>query len=216
MARPSRQTDQRLIQAALDLMPASGLGALKVRQVSAKAGVNLGMFHYHFKSKREFNRRVLQALYERFFERLTGAVEAAGGAAPRERLRAAVLTIARFAREHRGLFLAVERDIVDGNREALAFVRENFTRHGMIMYRLIRDCQRAGTIRRLPFPTVVAMIAAPQAMPVLAVAVLERVTAGRFFGLPLGTIARLLLTDRAMALRLDLSLGALAPAGSRG
>jgi len=215
MSRPSHNADERLIQAALDLMPASGLASLRVRQVCTRAGVNLGMFHYHFKSKQEFNRRVLQALYERFFARLTGAVEAAGGAAPRARLRAAVLTIARFAREHRGLFLAVARDLIDGNREVLAFVRDNFARHGRIMYALVRECQRTGAIRRLPFPAVVAMIAAPQAMPVIGVAVLERVVANRFFGFPLSTVARLLLTDKAMALRLDLSLGALAPAGSR-
>jgi AcrR family transcriptional regulator len=215
MARPSHQTDQRLIDAALELMPKTGLGALKVRQVAARAGVNLGMFHYHFKSKQEFNRRVLQTLYERFFERLTGAIAAAGGAAPRERLRAAVLTLARFAREHRAMMLAIARDVLDRNPETLRFIRENFPRHGMIMFRLVKDCQRAGAIRRLPLPAVVATIAAPQALPVIGVAVLEHVLADRILGFPVRTLAKLLLTDKAMALRLDLSLQAVAPAGGR-
>jgi AcrR family transcriptional regulator len=212
MARASRKSDEQLIDAALELLPRQGLSALRIRQVAQKAGVNLGMFHYHFKTKQAFNRRVLQALYERFFDRLTGAIESAGGAAPRERLRSAVLAIARFAREHRALFLSIARDLLDGNRETFTFVRENFPRHFRVMYGLMRDCQRSGAIQKLPIPVVIAMIAGPQAMPVLGVAALERVLADRLLGIPLTHLSRLLLTDRAIAARLDLSLRALSVA----
>lgn len=215
MGRRSHQTDERLVQAAIDLMPTTGLGALKVRQVAARAGVNLGMFHYHFRTKRAFNRRVLQTLYERFFERLTGAIEAAGGGGPRERLRTAVLTIARFMREHRAIVLSMLRDVLDRDPETLAFIRQNFPRHGAIMFRLVRDSQRTGAVRRLPLPAVVAMIAAPQAMPILGVAILERVLANRILGFPVRGLAALVLSDRAMSLRLDLAFRALAPEGAR-
>ncbi len=215
MPRPSHNADARLIQAALDLMPRQGLAALKVRQVAAKAGVNLGMFHYHFKSKREFTRRVLKAFYERFFERLTTAIAAAEGAPPRERLRSAMLAIIRFGREHRGHFLSILRDLLDGNQEAMAFVRENFPRHVSIMFRLLRDAQRAGVVRRLPLPVLLPVLAAPQLVPVLAVAAVERFFAGKLLGFPVAGLARLLLTDRMIGARLDLSLAAVSPGGRR-
>lgn len=208
MARASQQTDQRLIQAALVLMPRTGVSGMKVRQVAARAGVNLGMFHYHFKSKREFTRRVLRAFYATFFERLTAAIAAAHGGTARDRLRAALLAFIRFAREHRGHMLAILRDVLDGNAEAIAFVRENFPRHITIVFRLLRDAQAAGLIRRLPLPVLVPVLAGPQVLPIVAVAGIERIAGERLLGLPFTALARLLLTDRAITARLDLALAA--------
>ncbi|MBC7946203.1 MAG: TetR/AcrR family transcriptional regulator, partial [Burkholderiales bacterium] len=50
MPRPSQNTDRRLIKAARKLLPETGCSGLNLRQVAVKAGVNLGMFHYHFKT----------------------------------------------------------------------------------------------------------------------------------------------------------------------
>jgi AcrR family transcriptional regulator len=52
-------TDQRLVDTALEMAKHSGLSNLKLRDVAQKAGVNLGMFHYHFKTKDQFTRAVL-------------------------------------------------------------------------------------------------------------------------------------------------------------
>lgn len=212
MARPSHKSDEQLIDAALALMPRQGLSALRIREVARKAGVNLGMFHYHFKSKRAFTRRVFKAFYERFFERLTAAIAAAEGAPPRERLRAGMLAIIRFGRDHRGHMLSILRDVMDGDAEAIAFVRENFPRHIAIMYRLVREAQRAGVLQRLPLPVLLPVLAAPQLLPVVGVAAVERVVAGTLLGFPVAGLARLLLTDRMIAARLDLSLAAVSAA----
>lgn len=209
MPRPSRQTDRLLIRAALELLPRGGLSGLKVRQVAARAGVNLGMFHYHFGNKREFNRQVLRAFYGEFFASLTAAIAKAGGASPRERLRAAVLAMIRFAREHRAVLLSILRDVLNGDREVIGFVRENFPRHIAVMFRLVRECQRAGSVKRLPLPVLMPLLAGPQIGSVLAVATLEHAAAARPLGIPFALASRLLLTDRAIARRLDLSLAAI-------
>jgi DNA-binding transcriptional regulator YbjK len=54
--KKSEQTRTRILEAALALLPRHGLAALRVRQVAAKAGVNLGMFHYHSVSLHPFPR----------------------------------------------------------------------------------------------------------------------------------------------------------------
>jgi AcrR family transcriptional regulator len=215
MARPSHKADEQLIEAALALMPRQGLASLRIRQVARRAGVNLGMFHYHFKSKSAFIRRVLQTFYARFFDRLTQAIGAAEGAPPRDRLRAGMLAIIRFGREHRGHMLSILRDALDGNAEAIAFIRENFPRHIAILYRLLRDAQRAGVIRRLPLPVLLPVLAAPQLVPVMGVAAVERVVAGKLLGFPAAGLAPLLLSDRAITARLDLSLAAVSTGGGR-
>ena len=71
MPRPSRNLDHALLAAGRELFPERGCAALSVREVADAAGVNLGMFHYHFKSRDVFLRSLMQQAYEEMFTRLT-------------------------------------------------------------------------------------------------------------------------------------------------
>ncbi|MDD5303347.1 MAG: TetR/AcrR family transcriptional regulator [Elusimicrobia bacterium] len=115
MSRPSRSTDKLLIRAGRKLLPETGVSGLTLRRVALAAKVNLGMFHYHFGSKREFSRRVLQEIYEDFFKDFS--VETGGPAPAKERLRRALNALARFARDNRKLILAIVRDMMEGEAE---------------------------------------------------------------------------------------------------
>ena len=64
MPRPSQNVDQLLIDAGLELLPETGCAGLSVRKLTEHAGVNLGMFHYHFRNKDNFVRTLLQRTYE--------------------------------------------------------------------------------------------------------------------------------------------------------
>ena len=77
MSRPSHNADQRLIEAAQKMLIKTGLNRMNIRQVAAEAGVNLGMFHYHFKTKDLFIRAVLQDVYEKFFKNFSLKIEEA-------------------------------------------------------------------------------------------------------------------------------------------
>ena len=60
MTRPSRNQDQLLIQAAKRLLPEMGISGMSLQRIADECGVNLGMFHYHFKTKDAFIRKVLE------------------------------------------------------------------------------------------------------------------------------------------------------------
>ena len=62
MSRPSRNVDALLLRAGRELYPETGAAGLSIRKVAERAGVNLGMFHYHFRTKEAFVRQLLQAL----------------------------------------------------------------------------------------------------------------------------------------------------------
>ena len=68
ITRPSKNTDKEFIEVALEMLPETGCSGLSLRVIAKKAKVNLGMFYYHFGSKKEFIRVVLQEVYERFFK----------------------------------------------------------------------------------------------------------------------------------------------------
>ena len=59
MSRPSQNADQHLIEAAQKMLKHTSLSQMNIRQVAAEAGVNLGMFHYHFKTKDQFAKAVM-------------------------------------------------------------------------------------------------------------------------------------------------------------
>jgi AcrR family transcriptional regulator len=70
---PVAERRARLVDAALSIAEADGIGAVTVRRVADRAGVALGVVHYCFADKDE----LLAALAERIVDDLTGAGSAA-------------------------------------------------------------------------------------------------------------------------------------------
>ena len=201
MSRPSRNTDKLLLRAGRRLLPKTGIRGLSLRKVAAEAGVNLGMFHYHFKSKRTFVRLVLQEFYEEFFAGFT--VESGGEAAPLERLGRALTSLARFARDNRELLLAVIRGILEGDPEAARFAKANVPRHLSIIAELVAVCQEQGSLRPMPVPSAVAFLAGGTIAPGLAFGIVEAASADRA---GLGRLKAALASDEAIRARMEAAL----------
>ena len=100
MARPSQNIDQALLDSGLALLPRTGTRNLSVRQVVEHAHVNLGMFHYHFRTKENFVRAVLERMYEEMFAQLELQVVAADPA-PESLRRLLVSSATKAAAHHR-------------------------------------------------------------------------------------------------------------------
>lgn len=209
MPRPSRNTDKLLIQVGRELLAETGVSGLSLRKVASKAGVNLGMFHYNFGSKRAFARSVLQDIYEDFFKGFS--LETGGDQPALERLRRAVFLLARFARDNRRLFLAILHDVIEGEPESIRFAKDNIPRHLGILAALVRQCRREGVIRKEPVPSAVAFLASSVVMPVIALGAVERAAAEAPFGVPLSRLAPMMVSDAAIARRVDAALKGLAP-----
>ncbi len=207
MTRPSRATDRKLIKAALDLVPQTGFSGLKLRQVAARAGVNLGMFHYHFKTKQEFLRQVMQEFYEAFYLNFT--LKTSSGTDPREQLRQAVFTLGLFVRDNRKLMLALGRDLMNNYQPLVHFMEDNFHRHLFILIDLIKQCQKQGLMVKLPIPIVIPFILGSLAGPNMVVAVLEGIRVKPSYAIMKKAIMPMVISDKAMSQRVDLALKAL-------
>jgi len=211
MPRPSRNIDQLLINAALELLPAAGTRALSIRQVCEHAGVNLGMFHYHFKARDAFLRVVLQQTYDAMFATL--ALEAQRHPAPKESLRAAIMTLACFARDHRHLLVRLINDAIAGEAVAIEFLQANLPRHVGLLDKLIAGAQREGTLRRIPrlqaFAFLIGGVGASILLGTAATdsTLLPAPVADQF--------EKVILTDAGIALRVEMALAGLAPPPAR-
>jgi len=202
MARPSRNIDQLLINAALELLPATGTRALSIRQVCEHAGVNLGMFHYHFKARDVFLRGVLQQVYDGMFATLQ--LEVNRRAAPVDSLRAAMMTLACFARNHRRLLVRLIGDALAGEAVAIEFLQNNLPRHFGLVVKLITAAQRAGALRRMPAMQAMAFLFGGTGAPILLG---TAVSASGMLPAAVGDqFETAILTDAAIALRIDMAL----------
>jgi AcrR family transcriptional regulator len=203
--RPSRNLDRALLAAGRALLPRRGCGGLSVREVAEAANVNLGMFHYHFKSRDAFLRALLQSLYEEMFSALVYHADMRLG--PREGLRAAMRFLGRFLRDNRPVLARVMSDALCGEPIAVEFLQKNFPRHLGLMRGMVELGQREGVFAPLPMPQVVGFCAGSLAMPIIfggAVADLGALGPAGSRGLEAA-----LLSDAAIDQRIDLAIDAI-------
>ncbi len=165
MPRPSQNIDQALLDSGMALLPLHGCKGLAVRQVTEHAGVNLGMFHYHFKSKEVFIRAVLQRMYEAMFTELLLQVAAADSAL--DNLRAALKVLAHFTRLNSPLLSRLLADAIGGERVAVEFLQVSLPRHAQIVASLLIQAQKEGAVVAAPVPQLVAFLAGAVGAPIV-------------------------------------------------
>jgi AcrR family transcriptional regulator len=210
--RPSRNLDRALLAAGRELFPSRGCAGLSVREVADAAGVNLGMFHYHFKSREAFLRALLQSVYEDLFAELSARASPIPTAGKDMRaidlLRAALHFMGRFVRANRPLLTRVLIDALGKDPIATEFMDRNMPRHLGLMLGLVQAAQKEGSVKAdVPAPQLLGFCAGSLAMPILfGGAVLERGVGGPAVS---QVIEGALLSDAALAQRIELALGAI-------
>ena len=205
MARPSNRLDQALLASGRELFPSAGCAGLSLRALAEHAGVNVGMFHYHFKTKDQFLRTLLQDLYEEMFASLQAVAGHEGPAIVR--LRAALVSFARFARAHRRVLARMWMDAMAGEKVAREFMRDNAPRHVGLLSGLLTQARAEGSLRELPPLQQFAHLMGSLAMPMIFAAGL--VDAG-VPPLPMRQAFEVqVMTDTAIEQRVDLALMAL-------
>ena len=213
MPRPSRNLDQALLAAGRQLFPARGCAALSVREVADSAGVNLGMFHYHFKSREAFLRALMQQAYEEMFAKLT--LEVSRDRDPVANLRNALRLLGRFMRDNRPFLARVLTDALSGEQCARQFLRDNMPRHIGVLHGLVTEGQKRGELIDIPFPQALGLCGGALTMPILLGGAL--LDSGALSAPTAQVIEKCFITDAGIDQRIDLALKALviAPAPRR-
>lgn len=201
MARAGGNADRQMLDIGKKIICKEGCSALRIREVADRAGVNLGMFHYHFKSKRRFKQLLLQDIYEDFFGNLLSASKEGKNA--QLQLKNMLYAMGCFVRDRREFYFAVLRDVVNDDREVTSFIRKNFPRHAGVLSDLIVRCQKEGTMRDLPVPQIISIL-----MTNLNIPTLIGYAISRHQTMP---ISSLMISDEAISVRIDIVLKGLRP-----
>ena len=120
---PSTDTATRILDAADALFCASGYDGVSMRDVALRAEVNKASVFYHFNSKDELFRSVLDRYYRAQRDTFDAAI--ARGGTLRERLHAVLDAYLDFFASHRRYPMLVQ-SLVNGRQEYLPFIQESF------------------------------------------------------------------------------------------
>ena len=200
MSRKSTHTDKKLFDQGRKLLIKKGASQLSVREVCDKAGVNLGMFNYHFKSKDTFIEKILLDIYESFlsdFELVEAQTKI-------DTLELQLTLMAKFARDNRHLILVLLNDILNGEKAVQKFAKSRMRKHFMILARTLRSCQKSGDIIDAPLPLIMTQIAGSIGLSNLIPEVLGHLGINKAFDLWLKTVAKKLVTDDAIEQRVKI------------
>jgi AcrR family transcriptional regulator len=208
MPRPSRNLDRALLAAGRALYPATGCAGLTIRQVCDAAGVNTGMFNYHFGTRETFLRAVMQQAYEEMFARFSLATARSDAPAPEAMLRAALRVLGRFVRDNRPFIARLLADSLAGEVVAREFVRDNLPRHATVIAGLVGAGQARGTIRALAPAQAIGTIAGAISLPLFAGGAIAE--SGLLPGPAARALADSVLSDAAIDERIDIVLQGLA------
>lgn len=205
MARPGKNIEQALLRSGRALYPERGSAGLSVRALTEHAGVNLGMFHYHFRTKDAFLRELLQQFYEEMFSALSA--HAAHPGPPLARLREALLFLACFIRDHADVLGRVFADAGSGDPVAAEFVRANAPRHLRLLLQLMNEAEQRGELAPLAALQRFVFVMGAVASPLVIAPRIARMRVAP--GLVARQLKSQVTSDAAIAQRVDLALMAL-------
>jgi AcrR family transcriptional regulator len=205
MTRTPGNADRLMLDAGKEIVSKEGCSGLRVRELVRRAGVNLGMFHYHFQTKERFKEALLQEMYETFFEKLTFASKEHSSTAIGQ-LRNTLLAMGEFVHDRSESYLGIFKDILNEDPEVIDFVTRNGPRHMAVIRELVMKCQKEGSIVSIPFPQIMAFIMTSTNLPILIGAVVRRNAKGRMKPQALKSYELDVLSNKAIAQRIDLAL----------
>lgn len=207
MSRPPGDAARKLLAAGSALAQERGCGAVSVRETCRRAKVNLGLFHYHFKTRDAFIEKILDEGYEEFFVRLRGSAEKSG--TPSQRLRLALHSIALFVRERRRMCAGLLKDGLNGEKKVAAFMARTFPHHLPLILSIYEEGVRRGDFRRLSVPFFLSFCMGAMNAPGIMLTLFEEHGVKNPFDRPRSQVESDLFSSAALDTRLDMILSAL-------
>lgn len=110
-------TRARIVEAALECFSERGFHGASTREIARRAGANQGLITYHFRSKEELWRAVVDRIFSTLIGKVSERLQQLADWDDRERARELIRMYVRFVAEHPELFrLMVEEGKTDDDR----------------------------------------------------------------------------------------------------
>ncbi|MGE4384274.1 MAG: TetR/AcrR family transcriptional regulator [Endomicrobiaceae bacterium] len=158
MTRPSHNIDLLLLEKGEELILEVGFEQFSIRGVCKKAGVNLGMFHYYFKTKEHF----VKVLFEHLFGKHIVAQKEVilNHKKGIDKLKALLFLRARLGKRNKQLSFLFMKEIFTSGLSKI--IEEHHKQEIKFLISLIKQCQDEGEIsKKLSMSHIIPIIIAP-------------------------------------------------------
>ena len=147
----SRRTQQKLVEAGIDLFSTCGYNATTTRNVELHANVQRNLISYHFGGKEAFWKACVSKLFERFNELLLPALSQAKDIEAGERIRFLIRQFVRASAAHPEV-MRIMSDEGRFNDWRLEWIVERYTRKLFsIVKELLDDGKACGVLPDLTY-----------------------------------------------------------------
>lgn len=139
---------QKLLQEGREVFLKEGAKNLSVRKVASKAGVNLGSFVYHFKTKDAFIEEIIYSHYDELMGILNTAIEGLDVTQDPLTIIKRVVEAFSEASGNNPLAFRLIADLLQGEEVILKAAMKNPPDHILFAVDIIKKCQAKGQIRK--------------------------------------------------------------------
>jgi AcrR family transcriptional regulator len=155
MARPASDIPERLLASARRHFLASGVDGSSLRAIAQDAGTSIGMIYYHYETKDELFRAVVEEVYEPLLGELLVMLEPERDV--EARLHDALGRLGRMSEEELEVVRIIIREGMS-HSERLRWIVERVTRgHLPLVFQLMSDGMSQGTLRSDMHPLVLLL-----------------------------------------------------------
>jgi AcrR family transcriptional regulator len=207
MSRYSSDADIRLLKAGEVLVREKGFLGFSIRELCQKANVNLGMFHYYFKSKNDFGRKVFGTLYEDFFGKFEYRVLL--GKTELENLEISLRDLSSFVRDNGKIIMFLLNDSLSGCQLTTEVIKKSIPKHAGVIFDLIKKCMKKGYLAKMPPENAFAIIASSVISPMMMFYVGKKVFLSDKTNRQADKLEKLILSNKAIEARIKTALNLL-------
>lgn len=146
MARPSQHIDKKLIELGKKRLMKQGVSGLSIRSLCLDSGINLGMFHYYFKSKENYIRILFTTMHEDL--RNSWIEESRGLPNSLEKLKKILWENTKILKEQHGTFEPIMKDINIFDDFYVQLCKEIKRKFLAFYNELIDNCKEEGFLKK--------------------------------------------------------------------
>ncbi len=164
MTRPSSNIDTLLFENGEKLLLEVGIDNFSIRHLCKTANVNLGMFHYYFKTKDHFIELLFEQIFKRYYHAQRSVIEKHTKGI--DKLRTVLYQRAVIGLKNKPLLLIFFREAV--NKSFFNLIKKYQKEELVFLITIIEQCKKEGTIsKKLEIKDILPLIIPTVNFPVL-------------------------------------------------
>jgi AcrR family transcriptional regulator len=163
----NQTSKEKVIQASISLFNTKGFDGTSIRDIAAKANVNVAIVSYYFKSKKGLLEHLITSYLDQYIKVMEDVFSTAESLSAREGLHKMTKALLLYQAEHRHLARFVNREMTLDNVLIREVMTTYLAKEKYFLKQLFERGIRSKEFRKLSIPSIIAQYKGMLIMPIL-------------------------------------------------